>query len=183
MKFEFTENADLDAQLMIAAKKSHFADDKEAEFDRLAKAAGVSGMLEALLRGIWYLKTATQEYRDKVNARLSVLDPNYAEMERTKLKTDHVIINGEEVTRIELQSPDPTNPASLGLESTPEITEFINQVAEAASVGGPLAQPYIAAGAIKVYKKQIAPGIEVQGIGFHKTKFAEMLKSPASHMN
>lgn len=71
----------------------------------------------------------------------------------------------------------------LGLEPTPENLEFVNQLAEAASVGAPLAQPYVEAGAIKLYQKELSPGITFQAVGFHVTKLAEMLKAPASHYN
>lgn len=182
MKFEFTENAELEAKLMVAAKKSHDEPNqeaKEAAYDRMAIEAGVSSGLEAILRGIWFLKSATPEYRAKVNAALEELDPNYQDSPNPNVRIVHdgdkTVINLNAAAEVELHN--------MGLEDTPELREFVNQVAEAAVTGSPLAAPYVAAGAIKIFKKQIAPGIEAHGIGFHRTKFAEMLKSPASYMN
>lgn len=87
---------------------------------------------------------------------------------------------GKRLIMSEAKSEDLTG---IGIEPTPENLEFINQLAEAASVGAPLAQPYIDSGAIRVFQKEVMPGVTFQAIGFHNTKLAEMLKSPASHYN
>lgn len=86
-------------------------------------------------------------------------------------------------TRIAQQDAQLEDLKRLGLESTPEMLEFVNQLAEAASANAPLAQPYIEAGAIKIYQKEVFPGVTFQAVGFHHTKLAEMLKAPASHFD
>lgn len=88
--------------------------------------------------------------------------------------------------RIAMQECEPEELKQLGIDPTPENLEFVNQIAEAASTGAPLAQPYIDSGAIKVFERELQMPfglVTFQGIGFHQTKFAEMLKAPASHYN
>lgn len=90
------------------------------------------------------------------------------------------------VERIKIPGSEPSiqDLSQLGLDPTPEMFEFVNQLAESAITGSPLAQPYIEAGAIRVFNKDIIPGhLGFQAVGFHNTKLAEMLKSPASHYN
>ncbi len=111
-----------------------------------------------------------------------MIAPGYGE-EKDAPKAQKVIVDGQEATALPLISAKNENLIALGLEPSPELLEYMDQIAISAIEGGPLAQPFIEAGAIKVKTKIISPGVMVKGVGFHETKFAEVIKRPSPLAN
>jgi hypothetical protein len=183
MIIDFKENPQLDAQLMVVAKQTHDQPDPIAAYTEAVAKLGLSRE-EALMRGLWYLNLTKPEYRDKVRIELKKLDPDYCDLGQGGRRVKDVVIDGQEATMIHLpELEENVDLPELGLAATPEMREFLNQLAESAIEKSPLAQPYIDAGAIQVRVSKLGPGIEAHRVAFHKTKFAQMMKSPASFMN
>lgn len=83
--------------------------------------------------------------------------------------------------QIAFSGADKESVAKLGLPPSDEMVEFINQIGEAAANGGALAQPFLDAGVIRIREQQLIPGIlSVRAVGFHNTKFAEVLNAQVS---
>ena len=82
--------------------------------------------------------------------------------------------------RIPLSEATPDSLKEIGLPETPEMVEFVNQIAEAAATGSPLAKPYLDAKVVVVVRTEVSPGIMIEGVGFDKTNFARMVMESTS---
>lgn len=82
-------------------------------------------------------------------------------------------------TTHKIHGPSNEQFVEAGIPDAPEIREFLDQIAIAAIEGGPLAKPFLDAGAIRVQSQEIMPGLTVSGIAVHKDKLREMLLNPA----
>ena len=108
-----------------------------------------------------------------------------------KMRTDYAIGKSEKVKlgdesglKLSLGDNDELKAiAALGVDPTPENLKLINDIADSAIEDGLLAQPYIHAGAVVVYRNVLAPGVSAKAVGFHQTKLAEMLKNPLGFTN
>jgi len=125
------------------------------------------------------------------DAELEKLNDIFQHFGDGKMRTDYAIGKSEKVKlgdesglKLSLGDNDELKAiAALGVDPTPENLKLINDIADSAIEDGLLAQPYIHAGAVVVYKNDLAPGVSAKAVGFHQTKLAEMLKNPLGFTN
>lgn len=174
-KYKFEQNVELDASLCYAAYTNP-RDGREGteRFMEASKTLGIATYTEGIERGLWLFEQP-KTYRDTVKARFKeMLEANHIP-EPAKNPAGHIHIP-QGAVRLAESEPSMKDLENLGVEQTPEMLEFVNQIAEAAVARAPLAQPFVDADAVRVVTRELAPGVFYTGVHVHQEKFAEMLK-------
>jgi hypothetical protein len=178
MNRQFKQDAELDASLCFAAfTNPQDGKDGTKRFAEASVALGITDCNEVFERGLWLIHQP-KEYQEAVRTRFKeLLAQRKKEEPKTEPEKDNFGIPiPKGATRLAQRDPELGDMKNLGLDETPEIVEFVHQVANAAVKGEPLAKPFLDADVLRVVTRELSPGIFYTGVHVHQQKFAEMLK-------